>query len=405
MENDFDFKTILSIFGAFGGVLSLLTFFESYILRFSPKFFPSKFGFLWMSDKNILDRIILGFEIGNHRKRYGSIIDIGLKFEVENHKGAFSANYSAKGECGELLSSQSTEPDLSSKPFSPINLLPFSTKKYTISFEPVEFSSGVKLIPSFISIEIYFRTDSSNKWRYAGSYSFLISNEHIESSRIFKFEVINSTDRIDGLQSVKARKRNYGYVRYSNWLIDVFFSSLFTSIRKLLSFFKRLIFFILVVPAKFVFNRLQEKFFVKKVLRRSKLRSRTMQFMINGGKPSAFLLSSIKRLGAIIENLSSVDTDGSLERVKIAIINNKVEVSNGIVRLEVEASGTHSFRVYGTSIRVVGPIYFTAEYKSVINKYGYWQVNQSQVMDLRSIGVLILDVMAFYSTEGKINML
>ncbi len=215
---NFDLTILGNFLAITGGFLGIYSFIDNYLLKFKPKIFISNIvsfkieitekylKYPEYSRKNYsVKSIICTLEIGNHRNKYGVINDIAIKIYDRNNLNPSPRFFYAKKDLEFPLQNSNEEEFKAIKKisFSPINILPKSSKKVHIEFSSIY--DYVEMIPKSKHnyIEIYYQL--GKKWYYDSGYFLYEEREQENNNLLVTFKTLDRDVERDKLPQQSRR--------------------------------------------------------------------------------------------------------------------------------------------------------------------------------------------------------
>jgi hypothetical protein len=187
-----DISTILSekwlpnLVGIIGGLLGAYAFIDNYILRFKPKIFAGSQVFFQLGSESRngwqeVDYILLSIEIGNHRKKYGLIYDLAVRYYVSGEINPNTVIYYASEMAENIkLENKKAVPE-NILPFKPLAILPNSDKSINLLLGDVVNRSKDSISRGqHYDLELYYQTNPKGKWKFVSKSRLYNTTRHGE---------------------------------------------------------------------------------------------------------------------------------------------------------------------------------------------------------------------------------
>lgn len=166
----FTANNIIKGLSIIGGFLGIWSFIDNYLIRFKPKIFVgTKVVSETIEEKNkiVLNSIICNFEIANHRKKYGIINDFAVRVYRNDQINPKKVIYYSS-EFIEKIPQKIQNIDHQERViFSPINILPNSSKSITLVLSDQLLNSELDFYQgNTYYLEFYYQLTPKSKWKF-----------------------------------------------------------------------------------------------------------------------------------------------------------------------------------------------------------------------------------------------
>lgn len=193
---------IVGVLVAFvGGLLSLLTFINSYLLAFKPRMFLGSKSFVLAKEEQhllgkgvIINSIVCSLEIGNHRCKYGSILDFAVRVYRADAINPDQAVYFVSTLWSKLPFSIQDTINCDKNLFSPLNILPKSERLLHLEFsELLNRSSMIIDSDAPLYLELYYQIGPKHDWTFLRTYYMYAQDvDKLNGNLMIKYTIIES---------------------------------------------------------------------------------------------------------------------------------------------------------------------------------------------------------------------
>ncbi len=250
----FDEKWIGNLIGFIGGLLGLLTFINAYLLPFKPRMFlGSKAFILAKKAPNLvgkyvmLNSVMCSIQIGNHRNKYGSILDFAIRIYKTHALNPDHAVYFASNTWSSYPLTLANVSSVQKSLFSPFNILPKSERSLHLEFsELLNRSNMIIDSDANMYLEIYYQIGPHRPWKLLRTYFlFFKEMEQLNDDLMLKYTILESHVTRDKIFKVIKTTKPSLFLGASNRTIKLFFRSMsFRLIRKPIRFIRDSLLFI-----------------------------------------------------------------------------------------------------------------------------------------------------------------
>lgn len=184
-----------------GGLLGLLTFINSYLLAFKPRMFLGSKAFVLAKKEPhllgkgvILNSIVCSLEIGNHRNKYGSILDFAVRVYQADALNPDQAVYFVSTLWSKFPFSIQDTINCDKSLFSPLNILPKSERSLHIEFsELLNRSNMIIDSDANLYLELYYQISPKHDWTFLRTYYMYAKDvDKLNSNLMIKYTIIES---------------------------------------------------------------------------------------------------------------------------------------------------------------------------------------------------------------------
>lgn len=410
---NFDLTILGNILAITGGFLGIYSFIDNYLLKFKPKFFISNIvnfkieitekylKYPVYSRKNYsVKSIICTLEVGNHRNKYGVINDIAIKIFDRNNLNPSPRFFYAKKDL-EFPIQSSNEDEfkaIKKSSFSPINILPKSSKKVHIEFSSIY--DYVEMIPKSTHnyIEIYYQL--GKKWYYDSGYFLYEEREQEDNNLLVTFKTLDRDVERDKLPQ-QSRKI------YS----IVFFGESTRKIKRRLEWYlyvmksilpKKIAEFFLIIPIVFIqiLSLLYDKTIRKRLFSIIKNNensyNKNRQNQITGYKNyTENKFKTIQNLFKIeIEKINTQYTDD--KKIILEIKENQISIFKGTRNVKIYISGDKNIQVSDSNNYEKVSINMTMNYEIKLFGIKCWKLN-GKIVTVEGFVLRVIDAILLHS--------
>lgn len=403
-------KWLPNLIGLVGGTLGAYAFVDNYLLKFKPKIYMSTQVLFKQKETKLnrkeLDNIVLTLEIANRRKKYGLIYDLAVRIYKTDEINPDTLIYYSSEIAAELIfdGDQVTINDI--KPFTPISVLPNSSKSAVLLFGDVVNRSKVIDVNSYANfyVELFYQCKPKGKWRFVDKI-FLYNLS--ERNRLEKREVDANTIYFTSLNydnsrtKIEKTKKSPTTTIYTGAFhrekIAKYYRITYTLRKPFLYIFA--IFQGPFIYVKLFINKITDKVIRIPILKKYSKSSQQPKIIFGNKDLKPFTIAAISELHEILSELADAINKGIDESRTVKV--NEIQQQSFVIScyhmsLKIYMSSDTSIRVQEVNAQYGSKIRFNYMLKENILKQRTWQLEKVGYMSTRSFAIKILDFLVLY---------
>ncbi len=402
-------KWLANLLGIVGGTLGIYAFVDNYILKFKPRIYIASQVIFKLKDnrhaRKELDKIILSLEISNNRKKYGLIHDLAIKIYTSDEINPDTVIYYSSETSSKIVSNEENVSFEDLKNYSPISVLPNSSKSITVLFGEVVNRSKTSINDrKDFYYELYYQINGKGKWKYATrAYLYNLKDSHFMDGKDYgeDFVLFTSLDfnsTREKLNKIKEKTITTIYRGAFHQAKDSFLRHWRYRMTKPFSYCKD--FFQLIgINIKLFANReIDRKLKVPIILKYAKAK-RGGRLTFGNKKFAEITVNAIEELGEVLVQMAEVINKNALPELKIKVekkADSEIQISCYHMFLKIYKSGDGHIQVQEADSLHGSKVRFSLQLKENLFNYQYWYLRNNGYTTIRSLALKIIDFLMLH---------
>jgi hypothetical protein len=392
--------------GLIGGLAGIYAFIDNYIIKFKPRIFVGTRLIIHFTEETktfptaIINSIICSMEVCNHRKKYGVIYDFAVRIYNTDAINPESQVYYASQTANKIPIKVEDLEKQEFLSFSPVTILPSSSKSINLIFSEVRFSKMRNRKAESFYLECYYQMEPAGKWHFIDKL-FLYNEAHLEQIKepYQQYTALdNSISREKLDKTIRPQKTSlfsgitHRYLHYK--ILSVYRIYIIASLRRCADFFIALPFYLHLLK-----DYLFDRFIRIPIMKRYGKNVLSLKIKVNNPELRPVTEAVLEEIYQYISIFAAeINKDAAKEVViKVEKEGGEIVISRYRLSIKIYVSGDTSIRVQEQNAFSGSKLTYDLSLKSAIWNQKYWHLKNYGFISIKSFAIRLLDALIMHS--------